>query len=334
MNGADKAGGADVLLICGNFFGYPKEIVRQLEARGRKVAWFEDRPATDSLTKAAIRLAPRLVAGRADAYFRGIITQMRGQPIRDVLVIKGEALSPAAIRDMRAAFPGARFTLYFWDSYRNMPADSHVKVGLFDRALSFDPGDVQDDLRLRYRPLFFVESFARVPDLARDIDILFVGTMHGDRFKVVQRLARALPPDVRFRHLLYFPARWLFGAHTLCNPGLMGAKADAITFTPKSRAELAEMVGRSHAVLDIERPVQAGFTMRTLEVLGAGRKLITTNAEVAKADFYDPANIAVIDRKTPRLPAGFLTTPFRPVAPDILYRYSIAGWLDEILSPA
>jgi hypothetical protein len=176
-----------------------------------------------------------------------------------------------------------------------------------------------------------VESFAHVPDSVRDIDILFVGTMHGDRFKIVQRLAHALPPGVRFQHILYFPAPWLFGIHALRNPGLLRAKADGIVFAPISRAELAKMVGRSHAVLDIERPVQSGFTMRTLEVLGAGRKLITTNAEVATADFYDPANIAVIDRKAPQLPANFLAKPFRPVASGFLYRYSIAGWLDEIL---
>lgn len=321
----------DLLLFCGGFFGYAGEIKRLLELRGRRVALFDDRPATDSLTKATIRLAPALVAAKADAYFDGIIAQLRDQPVRDVLVIKGESLSPIAIRRLRAAFPRARFTLYFWDSYRNMPADSRQKAALFDRVLSFDPQDVAQDVRLIYRPLFFVDRFAQLPDAARDIDVLFFGTMHGDRFPVLQRIARAVPAHARFQKFLYFPAKWLFAVHAARYPAMLWADRRDFIYIPKSRAELMQLMARSRTVVDIERPVQCGYTMRTLETLGSGRKLITTNAEVARADFYHPDNILVIDRAAPKIPATFLETPCRPICADILYRYSLSGWLDEVL---
>lgn len=88
----------DTLLICANFFGYAREVQRGLVARGRNVLWFEDRPSTDDLTKAFIRIAPRLMRRVADDYFDGIIGRTRRYPIRDVLVIKGEALSVAAVK--------------------------------------------------------------------------------------------------------------------------------------------------------------------------------------------------------------------------------------------
>jgi hypothetical protein len=167
---------ADFLLIGGGFFGYAREIAATLERRGRRVRWFEDRPAVDNTTKVMVRLAPALVSTKAEAYFDAIIEQLRSQPILDVLVIKGESLSPAAIGRLRQALPHARFTLYFWDSYRNMPANSAEKVPLFDKAFTFDPLDAAADPRLTYRPLFFLDEYAHLPKVSQDIDVLFFST--------------------------------------------------------------------------------------------------------------------------------------------------------------
>jgi hypothetical protein len=163
----------DTLLICASFFGYATKIREELERRGRRVVWVEDRPGTDSLTKALIRVAPSFIKAKADAYFKNVAAGIADSPIRDVLVIKGEALSPDAVRLMKSAFPKARFTLYFWDSYNNMPSDSREKAEQFDRVLTFDPVDAQADRRMTYRPLFFTEEFTRAPQVEQDIDLLF-----------------------------------------------------------------------------------------------------------------------------------------------------------------
>lgn len=323
----------DTLLFCDCFFDYAREIKRHLEQRGRHVSLFNDRPSTDSLTKALIRLAPAMVRRKTEKYFEEIIEKMRGQPIRDVLVIKGESVSPAIVTRLRMAFPDARFTLYFWDSYRNMPADSRSKVSLFDRVLTFDPQDAAADKRLIYRPLFFVESFSALPELPQDIDVLFFGSMHGDRYTVLRRIERALPVQLKFVKFVYFSAKWLRFAYALGDPALLLADSKDFIFAPKSRTELAELVARSRCVVDIERPVQCGYTMRTIEILRTGRKLISTNAELANADFYTPANIAIIDRRRPILPKVFFESPGHPVPPEILDRYSLDSWLDEVLPP-
>lgn len=321
----------DTLLISPGFFGYAREMQRVLESRGRKVAVLDDSPATGGAGKAAIRLAPALTKSWGDKYFAAVTARFRGCPIRDVLVIKAEGLSPAAAKKMRAAFPQARFTLYFWDSYRNMPADSLDKVAIFDRALTFDPRDAEQDPRLVYRPLFFVERFAQLPQAPQDIDLLFFGTVHGDRYAVVKRVAQMLPDSVRFEKVLYFRAGWLFALNRLYDPLLWRASRAEFVFRPKTREELAYLTARARIVLDIERPVQTGYTIRTIEMLGAGRKLITTNLEVAKADFYNPANIAVINRKAPRIDADFLHAPYEPPPADVVYRHSLNGWMDDVM---
>ena len=322
---------ADTLLIGGGFFGYAKEICAALRGRGRQAIWFEDRPSTDTLTKTAVRLAPRLTKKRSDRYFDRIISENRGNPIQDVLVIKGEALSISSIISLRAAWPRARFTAYFWDSYRNMPVDSRDKVSLFDAAFTFDSVDACHDSRLQYRPLFFIEEYARLPDRVRDIDVLFFGTAHTDRYDVLRRLSVALPQKIKFRRLLYFPSRLIYATQLLIKPGLLVASPEDLIFEPLEGPAVRELIARTRIVVDIERPMQSGLTIRTIEMLGAGRKVITTNDKICDAEFFDARNICVIDRNCPIVTEEFLDSPY--ISPDagVLQRYSLSGWLDDVL---
>ena len=72
--------------------------------------------------------------------------------------------------------------------------------------------------------------------------------------------------------------------------------------------------------------------MRTFETLGAGKKLVTTNADVQNYAFFDAANICVIDRNNPSVPAAFLEKSATSVSEATRKRYSLAGWVDEIFS--
>jgi hypothetical protein len=321
----------DFLFIAASFFGYSQEIKATLEARGRSVLWFEDRPDTSTTTKALLRLAPSFIKRKTDEYFERVIAQAREHDIRDVLVIKGEALSPERIHKMRQALPRARFTLYFWDGYRNMPADSPKKVSLFDRAFSFDPIDVKQDSRLAYRPLFYLNEYAQLPTTTHDIDVLFIGTSHSDRYAVLSRLARVLPPELRFECVLFLASTKLYYARKFADPSYWRARQDEFVFTPLRKAEVMSLISRARVVVDVERPVQTGYTMRTIEMLGSSRKLITTNPHITDADFYHPDNQIFINRDDPVVPEHFFQTSWQAQEPALLARYSLKGWLDEVL---
>lgn len=324
----------DFLFIAASFFGYSKEIKKSLESQGHSVLWFEDRPAIDTQTKILLRLAPQLIKSRSDAFFEEVINQARCHRIREVLIIKGEALSPDMIQRMRAALPSARFTLYFWDSYQNMPADTPQKVPLFDRVLSFDPVDAAADSRLAYRPLFYLNEYAQLPDSpADDIDLLFIGTVHTDRYAVLNRLKAALPSTIRFERVLYFPSEWLYRSRKLTDSAFRSARRSEFVFKSLSKDEVMGLIARARIVVDIERPVQTGYTMRTLEMLGGRRKLITTNPKITEAAFFHPDNHLCIDREHPVIPDSFLASDWHDMDPDTVARYSLDGWLAEVLPP-
>lgn len=319
------------LIISPDFFGYSKEIASALAKRGVNALVHDDRPATDTLTKALIRISPGILKHKADVYFDRIIAVARQHPITEILVIKGQALSCDAIRRFRAAFPNARFTLYFWDSYRNMSADSAEKVALFDRAFTFDPIDAENDKRLEYRPLFYLDEFAHLPQVEQDIDLFFFGTVHSDRYQVLKRLELALPPRAKLKKILYFASYAVYLARRTFQAGFWGAKKSEFIFKPVPKNELKSLLARSRVVIDIERPVQAGLTMRTLETIGARKKIITTNAYAAKADFYRPENVLVIDRDNVVIPEAFFSTDFVELPEDICKKYTLSGWLDDVL---
>jgi hypothetical protein len=148
---------------------------------------------------------------------------------------------------------------------------------------------------------------------------------------VLKRIAASLPKDIRFEMVLYYPSRGLFRLRRLIDPRMWGARTAEFTFEPISGDAVSALVARTRIAVDIERAVQSGYTMRTIEMVGAQKKLITTNGAIRRADFFHEDNIAVIDRNEPRVDDEFLRKAYAPIDPAILSRYSLKGWLDELL---
>lgn len=302
-----------------------------MAAHGLNALLFSDIPSEDTLTKSLIRVSPRLAKRRSDEYFSAITREAQSHSIEEVLVIKGQALSTDAILRMRNAMPNARFTLYFWDSYLNMSRDASSKVSLFDYALTFDPGDARSDPRLHYRPLFYLSDYTETRPQIADIDLLFVGTMHSDRYRVIKRVNAALPPTAVFSKNLYFVSPIVYQARRVFDPSYWGTKPSDFRFKPMEAREIKHLLERSRIVLDIERPIQSGLTIRTLETIAAGKKLITTNPSAAESDLYRPENILVIDRNSVVIPPDFLATPFQPPSRSVMEKYSLDSWLADVL---
>jgi hypothetical protein len=89
-------------------------------------------------------------------------------------------------------------------------------------------------------------------------------------------------------------------------------------------------------VLDVNHSAQTGLTMRSIETIGARKKLITTNREVEEYDFYDPTRIHVIDPEHLDVPSmcDFLEVPMVPLDERQYEGLGIDHWIATILGPA
>ncbi len=70
----------------------------------------------------------------------------------------------------------------------------------------------------------------------------------------------------------------------------------------------------------------AGLSLRAMEALFFGKKLISNNLEILESDFYNPANIYVLDHDARSL-REFVDCPLEPVDPAIRDRYLLSNWL-------
>jgi len=337
--------GMRVLFIGPKTFDYEKEIKLELERAGCHVDLYDDRPASTPLVKALIRFRPELIASICDAYFDRIIFK-KCAPYDVVFIIKGEAISAQRLQMLRKAQPNARFLYYTWDSLGNY-VNTALKLSYFDKAYSFDRHDSIANPNVKHLPLFYLDAYAELNhaidvfaeksdiDKNDDIDILFLGSIHSDRHAVVDNILRsckAVLPAVTLWTHFYYQSKWVFVLRKLFDRNFRSIPWADVRWNSLGKAEILSLFSRSKIILDIQHPGQTGLTMRTIECLGAGKKLITTNLDVMKYDFYRSENILVVDRFKPVVTREFMILPFKNLPPEIYERYSLKNWLNEIFS--
>lgn len=89
------------------------------------------------------------------------------------------------------------------------------------------------------------------------------------------------------------------------------------------------LLRQSRSVLDIEHEEQSGMTIRTIETLAMGVKLVTTNKNIQKEKFYTPDNIMIIDRNKPILDPYFIKSEFEPMT-GFYEKYSLRAWIKTL----
>jgi len=323
------------LVIGTPFFGYYLHIAKALEKRGYEVDYFNDRPGENALLKAAIKVRPRLVDSIVSRYLEHILSETHGRDYDLVLVINGKVLTPGFVERLLKDHPRARSVLYLWDAVSLYP---HVVdlAPLFDRRLTFDAGDARNRPDFDLLPLFFTDDYRSVGDSesrVADFDIVNVCTAHPNRYALMKVLIPRLRNDglAIFSYLYLNPLQYIYGK--LRNPAFAGAHVGEFKFRPLAPAQYRQVLQRSKAVLDVNHPAQTGLTIRTIETVGARRKLITTNAEVVKYAFYHPSRVLVVEDQNVSSSTirEFIAEPQVPLDPATYEMFGMDEWVTEII---
>lgn len=324
--------GKRILLFAPAFFQYEQAIWRKMEELGAAVDFFDVRSVHTPLEKAVLKISPGAFPRKTGRYYDAILNRVGQNRYDYILLIKGDMPTVSILRAYRRAFPDAKFCLYLWDSVRNIPGIA-AKFPCFDRVSSFDRTDCGRYEGMRFRPLFFSDAFAGPGEETEPrYDVSFCGTIHSDRYAVIREVERQCGRyGWRFYWFGYFQSRWVYRLKKRCKGEFRETREAQFSFQAKSAAEIAAISRQSKAVLDLQHPNQSGLTMRTLETIGIGRKLITTNAEVRRYEFYHPQNILVIDRKQVELPRAFLETPYLPLEEPVYEKYRLSAWILDVL---
>ena len=321
-----------ILMFCPSFFGYDKKMAEALRSQGYQVDLYDERVYNNVFAKTCIRYNIKLFHPVLDRYISRIVAENADEQYDFIFIVKGEGLTRKGLAMLRRAYPQAKQILYLWDSLDNL-SDGVGKLCLYDKVLTFDPKDAAE-YNLHFRPLFYHKGFSGTQEVAEfDYDVAFIGTAHSSRPRIVNALtAQCEKMGRKFYSYLFTPHYLVYLYNKLLNREYRNVKWSDLRTQPLPAQTVREIYDSSRCVLDVEHGQQRGLTMRTIEMLGMGKKVITTNALIAQYDFYNPKNFFILDRENPLLDVAFLDAPYEPLPRDIQEKYSLDSFLKEIFA--
>jgi hypothetical protein len=333
-----KLVGKRVLYIGPHVFGYEKKITRALEDLGAIVETYDERPFTSSIAKILNRLNLKFfIRWDIAKHYSFILNRASLTKVDYLFVISPETMSVEFVKSIKNTNKNLHAVLYMWDSVKNKK-NAQKLLPFFDRVLTFDRNDKSFLSSIEFLPLFY-SSISNVNEISSSVAKLsryamcFIGTAHSDRSKIVLNVSEQFKEKGLDTFIfLYCPSKTLFYLKKLFTREFNGLAVSDVSFKPLNQKEIEAILARSDSVIDIEHPDQTGLTLRTIEMLGYRKKLITTNRNIKDYDFYSPNNIAVIDRSKPIVAELFMNTAYDDPLPLIVKKYSLKSWISEIFN--
>jgi hypothetical protein len=323
-----------ILLIMPNFFDYPQVISEELTNMGFNVDYFDDRPSTNGFVKAIIRYEKKIINRYIQRYFYDMLSLTKDKKYDVVFVISGQSLSfdEKMMEQLKTIQSQATFILYQWDSLKNFP---YIKTlnHFFDQCYSFDKEDVKENEYLKFLPLFYSKRYEEMAHSSNEFtyDFCFVGTAHPQKYKFINMMREQLKEIYPKQFIYYFfPSRLVFVYRKLFNREFRKARYNEFHFEALSGKMMDDVYKKSKCVLDSAQKNQIGLTIRSIEALGAKKKLITTNKDIVNYDFYHEENIYVYEGSFD-FDSVFFTKKYVNVDKEIYEKYSLRNWLKTML---
>lgn len=322
-----KLNGRKIVILGVGFYDYEEAISNELRRHGATVFLYDELPIflRKGFFSILMRKYKHDFSRQIKIHQKKILDDLLSIQIDYVLVIKGEYLEPWFLDELRRSNAGVQLIAYSWDSLNRcqhfLNFQSH-----FDRVFTFDHSDAQQNSVLKFRPLFYRSEVSDKVNIGfvKKYDLSFVGWLHHERPALLNNI-NSWANTFKFRTFFYLYT----GLYTKMCLNFRGNSK--FVHTKKiSYKNYLDIVYNSNVIVDLPHPQQTGLTMRAIEAVGAGKKLITTSKEIVKYDFYDPLNICVINPAKIEIPPIFINSPYIELKSSIRQNYSIESWVCDI----
>lgn len=324
----EKYVGSSICVISPKFFGYENDISQELRLAGANVTLLNETVSSGLINKSFLRLGLNsLVRSSIEKYYTIELID-RANEFDVLFIINPETIDLSILERCKLINPDLKIVVYMWDSINNKPRAINLKPAS-DVFFTFDPKDASN-YDISFLPLFYNKDYLNAPDNKSFKYLLsFIGTAHSQRYSIVNRIMRNNSNTFSF---FYCPSIFVFLYKKYFKKELTGLSYSDVSTSSMTRSEILSFVFDSHAVVDVSHPDQVGLTMRTIEMLGAGKKLVTTNVNVKSYDFYHSNNIFVYDDDfNDETLSSFLKLPYIPISNELREKYSLRSWLNNIL---
>ncbi len=239
------------------------------------------------------------------------------------LFIRGDIYSPEFLTAVKRHVRHSMVN-YQWDGLDRFP-DIKTCANLFDKLYVFDPADLHKGLPCFPATNFYFDHNLTPHDQASR-NLYFVGLHDPKRTPSILTFVEAAQ---KYELSLDFS----IGHQTLSPQALRSHYPETIhtfigTRTFEDNLKAAQRAG---VLVDFKTAAHNGLSFRAFEALGYRKKLITTNADIQKYDFYHPDNIFIWDGQHLDGLDAFLAKPLHAFPPELYEKYSFGNWIRYIL---
>ncbi len=320
--------GKRVLLI--SLSGYHVGIMKKLKEFGAEADYINDKPNDGFVCKSLGRYKAGFYQSIINRYYRQALEPLKDKAYDFILVIRGEYTPIETLKLLKKYYPDSRLILYMWDGLHKLNTKGiEKKWPYYDSVYTFDRIDCeQNKSKLLFLPLFYYDEYLpdniKSPDRTNfKYDLSFIGTGHGDRIKIVKDAIKQCSTDGR-RCFSYFfmPHPFVYMYCRMSDKNFRDVRLSDVCFQMMPFEKLYRIYANSRCVMDVEDANQHGLTMRSIEMLGLRRKLITTNKDIVSYDFYNPNNILILDRHNGMINMDFFEKPYETLDESIYQKYS------------
>lgn len=209
--------------------------------------------------------------------------------------------------------PHAKIIAWYWNSVSNLtlPVNIHGNCEKW----SFDPENCKE-YGMKFNHQYYFKSYIQTENV-QIWDIYFCGIdiRRSENIMKVYRACKEQGIVAKFQ--------------------VVDSKSDLypreIVSPRVNYKEICENIASSKAILELVRKGQSGPTIRLMESLFFGKKLITDNLYVKDEEFYNEKNIFLLNERPISEMKDFLEEEFIPYNPELLDKYDVKQWLKNFL---
>lgn len=326
-----------VLLIAPVFFGYYKEMIKELKSQNYEVDFLRDSASSSNIYKAINRMNKFFIKLPMNRYFKREVAGLIETKQYDYILFiasMANSFSAKMFAKIRGMQNNAKFIMYQWDGEENIPYATEIH-GYFDKIYTFDRLDAARNDTYSFLPLFYIENYKKIGEEKTKgvckYDIAYIGTAHPRKIRCINDIAENLRNEFPRQFIYqYMPSKLKYYYHKITSKDYKGVKQQDLKFKKLSFDKIVEIYKQSKCIVDSPQDGQTGLTIRTIETLGSKRKLITTNEDIRNYDFYCDENILIYNGKNVEN-KKFFNSEYKELPKNIYEKYSISNWMKTVL---
>lgn len=310
--------GKKILFVMTKMNNMENEIISEMEKQGATVDFFDDPMCFESDSSAK------------DNYWKTLSKSFKKYDI--FFCIDGYSFSPVIIDEITKNNPDVYKILYLWDDMLYYDWSQEFKY--FDKISSFEEDDCKK-FGLNYLPLYWV-SYTNL-EKEKIYDLSYIGAFTEDRVKIIDSILPFIK-NYNYKINLVRPRNTSFMSQikrivkVILRYKDKQIQRDYILDYGIDKTEFDKITASSKCVLDIVKVTQKGFTNRSMQTIGNGIKLISTNKNIKNAPFYDSEMIYIFDSDNINGAEllKFIEKPLCSKLNDYINNLEISNWIKRL----